>query len=414
MPHPPASQSPSHDPYRPGSQRAWQRRPSPLARYALLAYWLVVVDASLFPFRGWRDLGLAPYDYLFAAWPAHALPFDLFVNALGYFPLGFMAGLALHPRLRGAATMIAATLLCAVVSIHLEALQTYLPTRVASKVDVLANVAGGLIGAILAARFAHALLDTGRLRAWRTRWFASDASRGLVLVAAWFAALVYPDAFVLGTGALMKAFDPSTSDAIAAALGFIDQSDPVATANRFQLAETAVFASTMLGAGLLLLNLTRDELAWTKRVVLLAVFGFGTVATAAFAHAFVYAEFAGWPLLTPGARAGLVAAALGLFFATVLPARLRWLLALAALLVAVGIVNIYPDNPYGNPVGLAWTRGKLMNFYGLASGLNLVWPYLAIVYLLRHRGRAVRPGRKRSSSAAAKAGQKPGPTGRSL
>ena len=380
-----------------------------MSRYALLAYWLVVVDASLFPFRGWRDLGLPPYDYLFAAWPTHALPFDLLVNALGYFPLGFLAGLALHPRLRGAATVLVAMVLCAVVSIHLEALQTYLPTRVASKVDVLANVAGGLIGAILAARFAHALLNTGRLRVWRTRWFASDASRGLVLVAAWFAALVYPDAFVLGTGGLLKAFDPGASDAIAGALGFIDQSDPVATANRFQLAETAVSALTMLGVGLLFLNLIRGELAWSKRVVLLALFGAATVATAAFAHAFLYDELASWPLLTPGARTGLVVAALGLLFATVLPARLRWLLGLAALLIALGIVNIYPDNPYGNPVGLAWTRGKLMNFYGLASGLNLVWPYLAVVYFLRHRGRTVKPGRKRATGAA-----KAGPSGSSL
>jgi len=365
----------------------------------LLAYVLIVVDASLFPFRGWRDLGLAPYDYLFAGWPPHALPFDLLVNAIGYLPLGFIAGLALHPRLRGVATVVAATALCAVLSIHLEALQTYLPSRVASKVDVLANGVGGLVGAVLAARFAHTLLDTGRLRVWRTRWFASDASRGLVLVVVWFAALIYPDAFVFGTGGLLKAFDPAASDLLAAAAGFADQSDAVASASRFQLAETTVAASTLLGAGLLFLNLMRAGLPWPRRVVLLALFVLATAAIATFAHAFLFDEIT-WPVLTPGARTGLVLAATGLLVATLLPSRLRWLLALTAIVAALILVNIYPDNPYGNAVGLAWTRGKLLNFYGLASGLNLVWPYLAIVYLLRHRGSATPAARKRETAAA--------------
>lgn len=360
---------------------------------------LIVVDASLFPFRGWRDLGLAPYDYLFAGWPPHALPFDLLVNAIGYLPLGFIAGLALHPRLRGVATVVAATALCAVLSIHLEALQTYLPSRVASKVDVLANGVGGLVGAVLAARFAHTLLDTGRLRVWRTRWFASDASRGLVLVVVWFAALVYPDAFVFGTGGLLKAFDPAASDLLAAAAGFADQSDAVATASRFQLAETTVAASTLLGAGLLFLNLMRAGLPWPRRVVLLALFVLATAAIATFAHEFLFDQIT-WPVLTAGARTGLVLAATGLLVATLLPSRLRWLLALTAIVAALILVNIYPDNPYGNAVGLAWTRGKLLNFYGLASGLNLVWPYLAIVYLLRHRGSATPAARKRETAAA--------------
>ena len=40
-----------------------------------------------------------------------------------------------------------------------------------------------------------------------------------------------------------------------------------------------------------------------------------------------------------------------------------------------------------------------MNFYGLASGINLVWPYLAIGYLMRHRGRE-RAGRCESGRRA--------------
>ena len=383
---------------RAASQRPWQRRSSPLARYALLAYLLIVVDASLYPFRGWRDLGLAPYDFLAAEWPPHALPFDLLVNAIGYLPLGFVAGLALHPRVRGLAAVVVATLLCTVLSIHLEALQTYLPSRVASKVDVLANVAGGVVGAVLAARFAHALLDTGRLRAWRTRWFAADASRGLVLVLVWFAALVYPEAFVFGTGDLLKAFDPQVSNLLAGAWGLTDQNDPVETATRFQLAESTVAALMLLATGLLFQNLVRAGLAWPKRVLLVGLFIVATVTVAAFARAFLFEAVDVWPVLSPGARTGVAFAASALLVATILPSRVRWAGALLALMGALTIVNVYPDNPYSSAVGLAWTRGKLLNFYGLASGLNLVWPYLALVYLVRHRGAPTSRGQARATS----------------
>ncbi len=353
-----------------------------------------MVDASLFPFSGWRELGLAPYDYLFADWPARPLPFDLLVNALGYLPLGFIAGLALHPRVRGVAAVIVATLLCAALSIHLEALQTYLPSRVASKVDVLTNVSGGFVGALLAARFAHALLDTGRLRVWRTRWFASDASRGLVLALVWFGALIYPDAFVFGTGGLLKAFDPSGSDFIAAAVGLVDQNDPRATAARFQLAEAAVAGTTMFGAGLMFMNLLRHGLSWWRRLLLPALFVAATVLVAVLAREFLFDDANNWPPLTPGARSGIAFAFTGIAVATVLPDKARWLLALIALLASLAIVNVYPDNPYGKAVSLTWTRGKLLNFYGLASGLNLVWPYLAIAYLSRHRGSSAMSGRR--------------------
>ena len=365
-------------------------RSSPLSRYALAAYLLIVVDASLYPFVGWRDLGWGPYDYLLAGWPRRVLPFDAAANALGYVPLGFLAGLALHPRVRGFAAIVSGTLLCAFVSIHLEALQTYLPSRVASNVDLLTNVAGGLLGAVLSARAARPLLDAGRLRVWRTRWFASDTSRGLLLVLAWFAALIYPDAFVLGTGGVSKAFTTVASGSLATWLGLEDQVDPSAVLRRFQNAETAVAALTMLGAGLLFLNLMRPGLRWPMRVALLAALVAGTVATATLAHAFLFDEAVDWPPLTPGARRGLIGAVLCLLGATVLPSRVRWIVGLAALSGALVLVNVYPDNPYGMPVDTQWSRGKLLNFYGLTSGLNLVWPYLAILYLLRHRGTAAR------------------------
>lgn len=365
--------------------RAWQRRASPLARYGLVAYTLIVLDASLYPFHGWRDLGIAPFDYLWAAWPPRPLPFDAGINVLGYLPLGFLAGLALHPRFRGSLLAIGAVIYCALLSIGIEAMQTYLPARVASKVDVLCNVTGGLIGALFAARFAAPLLDTGRLRMWRAQWFASDASRGLVLLGVWFGALVYPEAFALGTGGLLKAFDPAWSDRIAVVVGFAAQ-DPDSTAARFRIAEGTVSALALLGAGLLFVNLQRGAARRSTRLLLLVAFIGATIAVKAFSHTFLFADAGRWPLLAPGARWGLLVGSAALLLAWWLPMRVRWALGLAALIGSVALVNIFPDNPYANPVGLAFTRGRLMNFYGLAKGLNLAWPYFVIAYFLRHRG----------------------------
>jgi hypothetical protein len=262
---------------------------------------------------------------------------------------------------------------------------------------VLSNTAGGLAGAALAARFAPPLLDTGRLRIWRARWFGADVSRGLVLVCVWFGALVYPDAFVFGTGGLLKLFDPEASQRFAELAGFGSANDPTVLAMRFQWAEAAVTTLTLTGVGLLFLALFRSTVRWAFRIGLLAAFLIVTVAIESSAHAFLFEEATAWPLLTQGARAGIAFAALLLFAVSPLPATWRWALALAALVGAIVLVNVCPDNPYAIVVGTSWTRGRLMNFYGLASGLNLVWPYLALVYLLRHRPRAG-SGTRRSGS----------------
>jgi VanZ family protein len=388
------------DPSRKTAASRWQRRASPLSRYALLAYALIVIDASLFPFGGWRDVGIGVFDYLSADWPRHALPFDLIVNALGYWPLGFLAGLALHPKVRGLWSVLVATLLCAALSIGLEAVQTYLPARVASKVDVAANVAGGLIGAVCAVRVAHLLLDTGRLRMWRTRWFIGDASRGLVLTLVWFGALIYPDAFVFGMGGLVKVIDPEWTQHLAALAGFANDNDAIGTPYRFELAESVVGALTLTGSGLLFLNLLRENVRWPLRIGLLSLFVAATIAVEVLAHAFLFDDVAPWPLLTQGARAGIAVAVVALLIASVLPSKMRWALGLAALIGALALVNVYPDNPYVSAVGSSWTRGKLMNFYGLASGLNLIWPYFAIVYLLRHRGSSASDARRRQTTRA--------------
>src|SRR5260221_3809966 len=122
---------------------------SAFARIAFGVYALLVVYASLYPLEGWRDHGISPFAYLASPWPRYVTAFDLAANVLGYVPFGFLCVLALHPRIRGLAAFAVALASAALLSIALEAAQSYLPARVATNLDVLCNLAGGACGAAL-------------------------------------------------------------------------------------------------------------------------------------------------------------------------------------------------------------------------------------------------------------------------
>ncbi|MES8130708.1 VanZ family protein, partial [Cutibacterium acnes] len=122
------------------------QRHGSLAWPLLLSYAVLVVYASLFPFEGWRSQGVAPWAFLLAPWPRYWSGFDILANLLGYAPLGALLTVALTrtgwPRLAPVLGVAVPTLL----SLTMEALQTYLPQRVPSQLDALLNAAGALLG----------------------------------------------------------------------------------------------------------------------------------------------------------------------------------------------------------------------------------------------------------------------------
>jgi hypothetical protein len=76
----------------------------------------------------------------------------------------------------------------------MEAVQTYLPSRVSSNLDFYTNAAGCALGGLIGVLGARKLLDTSHLYRLRQRWFAQHASQGLVLLALWPLAQIYPQA----------------------------------------------------------------------------------------------------------------------------------------------------------------------------------------------------------------------------
>ena len=66
----------------PGEER--RRRGSPISRAALLAYLLLIVYASWFPFTGWRSNGLPLLSFMNLVKQRYWTGFDVIVNIVGY------------------------------------------------------------------------------------------------------------------------------------------------------------------------------------------------------------------------------------------------------------------------------------------------------------------------------------------
>lgn len=177
---------------------------SPLSRVLLLIYVLLVVYASLYPLAGWRDSGGSAFAFLFAPWPRYVTAFDVLANFFGYVPYGLLCVLALHPRVRAAAAVLAAAVSGAALSLALETAQSFLPMRIASNLDVLSNICGAIAGSCAAAWLAPWLLHTGPLRRLRSLALlpGAGADLGLTLLGLWLFAQLNPATLLFGTGDL--------------------------------------------------------------------------------------------------------------------------------------------------------------------------------------------------------------------
>ncbi len=117
-----------------------------LSRYFFWCYLLVVLLVSFYPFTDWRYTG----EPVFASIPTRCRTttrfFDNAINVLAYVPLGIGASLMIR-RWPALAWLISA-LVCVLVSCGVEFVQQFIPSRVASNMDIFSNGVGGLIGAV--------------------------------------------------------------------------------------------------------------------------------------------------------------------------------------------------------------------------------------------------------------------------
>jgi VanZ family protein len=349
-------------------------RASPLARILLLVYTLLVAYASLYPFSGWRDLGLSPFAYLSAPWPRYATAFDIAVNVAAYVPYGFLALAALRPALRGPGALMAAVASAALLSMLLEAGQSYLPARFAGNLDLATNVAGAALGAVLGLRFAPFFAE-GPIERRRAAAFLPGAGidAGLVLLALWLFIQLNPVALLFGSGDLR--------DYLAPLEGRARRPEFFVAIEAFTTAANLVAVALLLSALALPGRAVRPLLA---ALVLAAL----TVKTAAFAIVMRAENVFAW--LTHGAQLGLAIGLVAAFAAVAAPRAARLALAAVLLMAATVVINLASPNPYLADTLKVWQQGHFLNFNGLTRLVSALWPFAALAYLMWLAGRRLK------------------------
>jgi VanZ family protein len=342
-------------------------RTSPLARYLLAAYTLLIIYASLHPFSGWRDQGASAFAFLGAGLPRYVTPFDLTANFVAYLPFGFLAVLVLHPRVRGIPGLATASSAGCILSLALETLQTFLPSRIPSNLDLLTNSLGALAGASLGLKYGIPLLGSGRIYALRHRLFVSGAhyDLGLVLLALWLFTLFNPEMLLFGNGDLR---------------GLLDQPPPeLHPAEVFISMEAAVAACNLVAVGLFAASLANPGQP-LRRLLLALLAGALSVKTIAAGILFKSLNVFAW--LTPGAIIGIACGVAALMLATLLPRAARVAVSGLLLMAATVVVNLAPENPYLANALHEWPQGYFLNFNGLTRLVSLIWPFAALFYLM--------------------------------
>lgn len=341
---------------------------------------------SLSPLTDWRFVPEAPWGFLSQPWPRYWTSFDVLVNLLAYVPFGILAGRAISIRLRHWSwgplnAFLAAIFLGLMLSVFLEGLQTYLPTRRPSILDVLSNGAGAALGAFISSAYAQSI---SRVQIIEARPIEVG---GLLLLGIWLVAQAAPQQIWLALGDIgLRAelrlefswlFGGPTPDAAL--------NQEVFAAQRI-LAEALCVGSAITSCALML-HLTMLESTrwfsgytpahWPRTLITIGLLT--VVVRAAWVHTLSAADQASW--LTAGAQAGLVLALLGAYGLAEARLRQQRIAAICGLAVTIMLANTLPENGY-LASGLAdWSRGRWLNLQLLANLAAVAWPFLAMAWL---------------------------------
>ena len=387
---------------------------SPIGRHhriglwmAAVAYLLALAVVSLFPFRGWADNGLLPWDFLSQPFPRYRTGFDLWSNILAYIPLGllwaslFAAARTPYLRPQGIgwtlSIMVRAWLVGLALSLLMESLQTYLPSRRAQWLDLLANGGGAFLGVVFWA-----------LGARIVRWHRSRQPQfrgaicalpvpggwvmGAVLLTGWVMGQASPQVLWLALG------DPFSSVfSLRPWAWLLDQPavGPLGPAEEL-LTETVLVCAGLISLAVILrITLLALGQRWSNRLhrrwgVLLGM----TIVAAVMVRALwiwllapgvqadpeqLRAALDEW--LTPGVQTGIFLAGLlgAAAFAWPLIALIR--LAVGLTLLALLLANGLPSSGY-EPSLNSWAAGQWFNLRGLAALCAAVWPLFVVLWLL--------------------------------
>lgn len=353
-------------------------------------YIALVIYASLFPFKGWTSRGISPFEFLLHPWPYYWSGLDVVINLAGYVPLGFLLTLAFSrsgwTRSAGRAGW-RAVVIAAALSLTMEAVQTFLPMRVPSKLDWLLNVSGAFLGAVWAAKLERWHL----LQSWddfRRIYLRANSQNLCALLMTWPLALISPLEVPFGLGQVFNnlrgwlisiwavfAGDVMLDDTMTM-LGWLEPvSRPMSVEVWMMCITLGLLIPWMLCAVITSSIMVRGLLAaWVLLAGVLA-----TLLSAAVSYGPQHAAVVlmTWPVLMAIAIASLLAFAL---------LRISWRKAIGVcivlLLLQTVLVNHASSSAYVTQHLQEWEQGRFMRFHGLAQWWAWLWPYVTLLHLL--------------------------------
>jgi VanZ family protein len=344
-----------------------------------LLYAGLVVYASLYPFADWRDQGIAPWVFLGAPLPRYWTGFDLAINVAGYAPLGGLLALSSLRTGRVRHAIVVPVLAASVLALVMEMLQSYLPARIPSREDWLLNTFGAALGAVVTI----ILAKLGAIDRWsqiRARWFVPQSHGGLVLLALWPLALLFPPAVPFGLGQVMERLE----EALAAQLvdtPFLEWL-PLRETELEPLVPGAEMLCVLLGLLIpCLLGFCVIRARIRRALFVLMAVGVGSAATALSA-ALSWGPVHAWAWLGSPVQVGMVMALLLALGLTLVPWRASAALLLLSLGIYLSLLNQAPESAYFNQTLHAWEQGRFIRFHGLAQWLGWMWPYATLLYVL--------------------------------
>jgi VanZ family protein len=325
------------------------------------AVWLLLLAyASLYPFVPLR-LPSADAVAAFFTRPRFVTGFDVALNVLAYAPLGILACLYFRQANSTARALAKAGLLGFAFSFAMETLQLFVPNRIASIFDVLANTAGTLWGALFFFDPIYSLA-TRPLGVLRERMVIPGGwgDAGLVLLMLWLFAQLNPALPFFGAGNIVADTAPAEG------LGAL---------------QWAAVAMGICGFGLFVSALlARDAGTMRATLVLLSVALWLKFMAASFMLQPHFAEE--W--VSVGRVIGLAAGIALLVPLRLLPRAGRIYLALVLVLAGALFSKIF--GAYSAVDELLrlfrWPHGQLANFATLTRYLHEAWPFLALLYLI--------------------------------
>ncbi|NHZ43586.1 VanZ family protein [Massilia aquatica] len=326
-------------------------------RRLVLVFLVLIVYGSLYPFSGWSE-PLAPlFSFLFAN-PARVEKADLVQNVLAYMPFGLFMVAWLMRSTRFGVALVTAAVAGGVLSLSMEAIQQFLPSRDASRIDLVLNIFGSVAGGLLASLLHGHAVGGPRLVALRAHWLRTGTlpNLGLAALALWALSQTSP---------LVPTFDVGQ---VRHGLALLYES--LRAPETMQIAQVLTYAGYLAGLGLLAHTVTRDD----KPALLL----FGSLVACVLML----------KIIVEGRQLSLeaVAGAVAAWMVLLVVRRVRRAAWMGMALIGAGfVISELAPGPDGMIYAFNWIPlvGQMRSLSGLQNILEIFWPFFAIACFAR-------------------------------